>query len=382
MGTNAVLELQRYGQSVWYDYIRRSLITSGELQQLIERDGVRGITSNPAIFQKAIAGSTDYDDDIRMLCAGKKVPAQGIYERLAVDDIRRAADVLTSVYTATEGRDGYVSLEVSPHLANETEATVAEARRLWTAVGRPNVMIKVPGTPAGLPAIRRLISEGINVNVTLLFAQEVYESAALAYVEGLEDLAASGGRLRTVAGVASFFVSRIDSLVDRLIEKRLASVSAPAERTALESLVGKVAIANAKLAYVSYQRTIESERWQALAARGAATQRLLWASTSTKNPQYPKTLYVDELIGSDTVNTVPVATLTHFRDNGRARPSLTEGTDDAVATMARLAEVGISMQEVTAQLLEEGVQLFADAFDELLVAIEEKRRAVQAAASA
>lgn len=382
METNALLELQRYGQSIWYDYIRRNLITSGELQALVDQDGIRGVTSNPAIFQKAIAGSTDYDDDIKGLCANSDVAAQTIYERLAVDDIRRAANVLIPVYRATAGRDGYVSLEVSPHLANETDATIAEARRLWTAVDRPNLMIKVPGTPAGLPAVRRLISERINVNVTLLFSVDVYEEVAHAYIGGLEDLAANGGNIAGVASVASFFVSRIDSWVDSLIEERLASVSGPAERTALESLFGKVAIANAKLAYVTYQRIVEGERWKALAAHGAGTQRLLWASTSTKNPSYPKTLYVDELIGRDTVNTVPVATLVHFRNNGRARPSLTERIDEAGTTMARLAEVGISMQDVTTQLLEQGVRLFADAFDELLVAIEEKRRAVQAAASA
>jgi transaldolase/glucose-6-phosphate isomerase len=382
MAKNALIELQRYGQSIWYDYIKRSLLTSGELRQLVEQDGVRGVTSNPAIFEKAIAGSTDYDDQIRRLCARGVVSPVEIYERVAVEDIRSAADVLAPVYERTAARDGYVSLEVSPRLAYETAATIAEARRLWTEVDRPNVMIKVPGTPQGLPAIRRLLGEGININITLLFAREVYEAVAEAYIGGLEDRAAAGGDVSRMASVASFFVSRIDTLVDGLIEKRLATATDTRERARLESLVGKVAIANAKLAYRSYGQIFATDRWRALAARGAKTQRLLWASTGTKNPRYSETIYVDELIGTDTVNTVPVATLVSFREHGRPRASLTEGVEDAAETMARLDAVGISMEDVTQRLLEQGVELFADAFDKLLAAIEGKRDVVQAAASA
>ena len=370
---NPLLELQRAGQSVWYDYIRRSLLTSGELQGLIDRDGLRGITSNPAIFEKAIAGSGDYDQALAALVEGGDLDAATLYERLAIEDIQRAADVLLPVYDATKKRDGYVSLEVSPYLAHDTGRTVAEARRLWTTVARPNVMIKVPGTPAGVPAIRTLIGEGINVNVTLLFAREMYEQVAEAYLAGLE---ARAGDLAGIASVASFFVSRIDTLVDARIAERLTTTPAGPARAQLESLAGKVAIANAKLAYVIYQRLTGGARWKALAARGAQTQRLLWASTGTKNPRYPDTLYVDELIGPDTVNTVPVATFTAFRDHGKVRPSLTEGVEQAQKVMASLADTGIAMEEVTAQLVDEGVKLFADAFDQLLAAVEKKRRAL------
>jgi transaldolase/glucose-6-phosphate isomerase len=367
---------------VWYDYIRRDLITSGELRRLVEQDGVRGVTSNPAIFEKAVAGSRDYDTTIRRLCGQGVVAPVELYERLAVEDIAMAADVLAPVYRQTGGRDGYVSLEVSPHLAHQTDATVREARRLWAAVGRPNVMIKVPGTPAGLPAVRRLIGEGINVNITLLFAREVYEAVADAYLGGLEDFAAAGGDVARVASVASFFVSRIDTLIDGLIDKRLAGVTDEAERGRLEGLAGAVAIANAKLAYVSYGHIVATDRWRALAARGAKTQRLLWASTSTKNPRYRETIYVDELIGPDTVNTVPVATLATFREHGRVRPSLTENVAEAAETMRRLAGAGVVMDDVTAQLLAQGVTLFADAFDGLLATIEAKRDAVRTAVSA
>jgi transaldolase/glucose-6-phosphate isomerase len=372
---NPLLELQRHGQSIWYDYIRRGLLTSGELQRLIDDDGLRGVTSNPAIFEKAIAGSTDYDEAVRTMQAGGDADALTIYERLAIEDIRHAADLLAPVYTATAARDGYVSLEVSPYLADDTERTIAEARRLWAAVERPNVMIKVPGTAAGLPAIRRLIGEGLNVNVTLLFSQEVYEAVADAYLGGLEALATAGGDLARTASVASFFVSRIDSLIDARVEERLAAASA-GEREMLRSLLGKVAIANAKLAYVRYAHVYATPRWRALAARGARPQRLLWASTGAKNPRYRDTLYVEELVGPDTVNTVPAATLAAFRDHGRARQSLTEDLEDAHETMARLAEAGIAMSEVTAQLVTEGVALFADAFDKLLGAVEKKRRAL------
>ena len=375
MPGNPLLEIQRYRQSIWYDFIRRSLLASGKLQHLIDQDGVCGITSNPAIFEKAIAGSPDYDDHIGDIQRGGDLPAEAIYEHLAIEDIRRAADLLAPLHKSTGGRDGYVSLEVSPYLADETEPTLAEARRLWAVVDRPNLMIKVPATAAGLPAIRRLISEGVNINATLLFSQKVYEAVADAYMGGLEQLAAAGKDISGVGSVASFFVSRIDTLVDSLINERMASATQE-ERRALGGLLGKVAIANAKLAYVTYRQIVTSERWQVLATRGAQTQRLLWASTSTKNPDYPRSIYVDELIGPDTVNTVPAETLAWFRDHGHARPSLTEGIQQAHDTMARLDELGISLEHVTSQLLQEGVELFAESFDKLLGAIERKRRAV------
>ena len=352
---NPLRALTQYGQSVWLDYIRRSLITSGELSRLIQEDGLRGVTSNPAIFEKAIAGSTDYQDILEDPASRSLDPKQ-IYEKIAVRDIQDAAGILDSVYTATNTRDGYVSLEVSPTLAHDTEGTLEEARRLWKWVARPNVMIKVPATPEGIPAIRQLIGEGINVNVTLLFAQSVYEQVAEAYIAGLESRAAAGHPIDNIASVASFFISRIDSAIDAM----------PAAKQ--HGLAGKVAIANAKLTYHSYSRLIASPRWSALAAKGAQTQRLLWASTSTKNPSYRDVMYVEELIGPDTVDTIPPATFNAFRDHGRPRPSLVEDLESASDTMDSLGKAGISMKEVTAKLTEEGVQLFATAFEALLQA--------------
>jgi len=377
--TNPLQALNALGQSIWLDYIRRSLITSGDLQRLIREDGLRGITSNPAIFEKAIGGSTDYNDSLKALQQEADYDAQALYERLAIADIQAAADTLRSVYDATNRRDGYVSLEVSPYLAHDTDATIVEARRLWKSVDRPNVLIKVPGTPAGVPAIRQLIGEGINVNVTLLFAQSAYEAVADAYLSGLEALAANGAddrRIGGVASVASFFVSRIDTAVDALVNARLKETSDTQGRARLERLLGAVAIANAKLTYERYGQIYATPRWQALAARGAQTQRLLWASTGTKNPAYRDVLYVEELIGPDTVNTVPPATLDAFRDHGVARPTLTENVDAARATMDALAAARISMADVTARLLDEAVRLFADAFDKLLGAVERKRVAL------
>ncbi len=361
-------DLERLGQSIWYDFIHRRDLRSGGLRALVERGHVRGVTSNPSIFEKAIGGGTDYDDQIAAILRAGDVDPGTLYERVAVDDIRAAADTLRPVYDASRRRDGYVSLEVSPYLANDTERTIAEARRLWATVGRPNLMIKIPGTAAGVPAIRTAIGDGINVNVTLLFARERYEEVAEAFVAGLEERAAAGRDVSGVASVASFFVSRIDTLVDAQLEQRGGE--------AAERLRGRVAIANAKLAYRSYGRLFGSSRWQTLAARGATTQRLLWASTGTKNPRYSDTLYVDELIGRDTVNTVPVATYEAFRDHGRVRATLTEGVDDAERVMAELAATGISIDAVTAQLVDDGVQLFADAFDQLLAAVARKRAAV------
>ena len=368
--TNPLKDLLKYGQSVWLDYIRRDLLTSGELKRLIEEDGLRGMTSNPAIFEKAIAESTLYTDILQSLQSKTDFDAKARYEILAIRDIQDAADFLRPVYDSSKRRDGYVSLEVSPYLARDTSGTIAEARRLWKTVGRENVMIKVPGTAEGLPAFQQLISEGININVTLLFSRTVYERIAEAYIAGLEQLAARGGDVSKIASVASFFISRIDVSVDTIVGQRLKTFKDQREQEPLKSLLGKVAIANGKQTYVSYQKIFSGDRWKALASKGAQTQRVLWASTSTKNPNYRDVLYVEELIGQDTVNTIPPATLDAFRDHGHPRASLTEDVESANRTMETLAKLGISMKEVTDKLTDDGVRLFAEAFDQLLEAVE------------
>jgi len=375
---NHLKQLQTFGQSIWLDYIRRDLLKGGELQHLIDEDGLRGMTSNPAIFEKAIAGSAQYQDFIDSLASRSDLDAKGRYELLAIRDIQDAADLLRPVYQSTKKRDGYVSLEVSPYLANDTNGSLDEARRLWEAVGRDNVMIKVPGTPAGIPAFRQLISEGINVNVTLLFAQDVYEQVAQAFIDGVEKFASTGGDVGKVASVASFFISRIDSLVDSLIGDQLKNESGAARKTKLQGILGRVAIANGKLTYETYEKIFSSPRWKALAAKGAQTQRVLWASTSTKNPNYRDVIYIEELIGPDTVNTVPPATIDAFRDHGKPRQSLTEDVGGARTTMADLAAVGIVMKQVTDKLTADGVKLFADAFDTLLAAVEKNTKRTNA----
>jgi transaldolase len=367
---NLLKELLKYGQSMWLDYIRRDLFTTDKLKAMIEDDGLRGMTSNPAIFEKAIADSSLYDDILHSLTAQKDLSATAKYEQIAIRDIRDAADQLRGVYEETNFRDGYVSLEVSPYLANKTQETIDEARRLWKTVQRENVMIKIPGTAEGLPAIRQAISEGININVTLLFAQEVYVKVAEAYVAGVEELAARGGNLKKMAGVASFFISRIDTLIDSMLDQKLKSTSDPNQQALLQSLLGKVAIANGKLTYQRYQKIFSGPNWEKLAAKGAQTQRVLWASTSTKNPSYRDVMYVEELIGPDTVDTIPPATIDAFRDHGRVRPSLTEDIPGAQKTMDDLAKAGISMKEVTDKLTVDGVKLFSDAFDKLLAAVD------------
>lgn len=371
---NPLKQLQTLGQSIWLDYIRRDLLKGGELQRLIEGDGLRGMTSNPAIFEKAIAGSAQYQDFLDSLASRSDLDAKARYELLAIRDIQDAADLLWPVYQSTKRRDGYVSLEVSPYLANDTKGTIDEARRLWKQVARENVMIKIPGTPEGLPAIRQTLSEGININVTLLFAQGVYEEVAQAFIDGVEKHAASGGDVSRIASVASFFISRIDSLVDSLLNEQLKTETDPARKAKLQSILGKVAIANGKLTYEAYERIFSSPRWRALSAKGAQTQRVLWASTSTKNPAYRDVIYVEELIGPHTVNTLPPATLEAFRDHGKPRVSLTEDLAGARKTMADLADVGISMKEVTDKLTKDGVKLFAGAFDTLLQAVEKNTR--------
>lgn len=355
---NPLLELNSFGQSIWLDYIRRDFVTGDGLEKLIAEDGLTGMTSNPAIFEKAIGGGNEYAPAIRAL-KSKGLDAMGLYEALAIEDIRSAADRLRPVFEASDGRDGYVSLEVSPYLANDTAATVVEAHRLWREVSRPNLMIKVPATKAGLPAIEQLIAQDMNVNVTLLFARGMYEQVAERYIAGLERRLAEGLDIDRIASVASFFVSRIDAAVDPRLP---------------EALRGKTAIANAKLAYESYLRLFSDARWEKLAEKGARPQRLLWASTSTKNPAYRDVLYVEELIGSNTVNTLPPATLDAFRDHGRPRASLEEHLPEAHATLAAV-EKHLRLEEVTDTLLVDGVKLFADAFDKLLAAVEAARNA-------
>jgi transaldolase / glucose-6-phosphate isomerase len=371
---NPLRQLLDYGQSMWLDYIRRDLFTTGKLKQLIDEDGLRGMTSNPSIFEKAIGESSLYDDILKSLAGRKDLDTTAKFEQIAIRDIQDAADALRGVYEESKFRDGYVSLEVSPYLALKTQETIDEARRLWKTVKRDNVMIKVPGTAQGLPAIRQLIGEGLNINITLLFAQEVYETVAEAYIAGLEEFAGRGGNLKKMASVASFFISRIDTLVDSKIEEKLKATTDTKQQALLKSLLGKVAIANGKLTYQRYQRIFSGPRWQALAAKGAQTQRVLWASTSTKNPNYRDVIYVEELIGPDTVNTMPPATIDAFRDHGKVRKSLTEDVAGAARVMDDLARGGISIKEVTDKLTQDGVKLFADAFDKLLAAVEKNTK--------
>jgi transaldolase / glucose-6-phosphate isomerase len=363
-GTNPLKGLLEYGQSPWMDYIRRDLLTGGGLKKMIDEDGLRGMTSNPAIFEKSITGSQLYSDILNSPEA-KSLDAKGVYEKIAIRDVQDACDIFEPVYQSTHKRDGYVSLEVSPYLANDTKGTLEEARRLWKTVGRPNLMIKVPGAPEGVPAIRQLLEEGLNINITLLFAQSAYEAVAEAFFAALEARALKGQDLSHSASVASFFVSRIDSLVDSRIEDlRKTGKGAPGDL--LDSIEGIVAIANAKLTYKKYQELYGGPRWKALAAKGSQPQRLLWASTSTKNPKYRDVLYVEELIGAETVDTIPPATFDAFRNHGKLRNSLTEDVPGAAKVMENLAKAGISMKDVTDKLLVDGVKLFADAFKTLL----------------
>lgn len=357
---NRIQQLAELGQSIWYDNIRRALLDSGDMQALLEA-GVSGVTSNPSIFEKAIAGSADYDKSIAEL-AGKGLNEKEIFEALAVEDIQRTADLLQPVYERSGGNDGFVSLEVSPTLANDTEGTVAEARRLHALLDRPNVMIKVPATPAGIPAVKALIGQGISVNVTLMFSLAHYAAAAEAYIRGLEMFAAAGGDVSRVASVASFFISRVDTAVDRALESAGDS-----------ELLGRIAIANARAAYTQFRQTFNGERWETLASRGANIQRPLWASTGTKNPLYPDTLYMDSLIGPDTVNTVPPATLEAFLDHGTAALTLKDDDTEADELLSRLAELKIDLEAITEQLQEEGVAAFTGAFESLLASIKDKR---------
>jgi transaldolase/glucose-6-phosphate isomerase len=370
---NPLKSLADHGQAVWLDFLSRGFIAKGGLKKLADDDGLRGVTSNPSIFEQAIGHSDEYDAAIARMLAAQDRSIGEIFEHLAVEDIQQATDVLRPTYDTTHGADGYVSIEVSPYLAKDTRGTIEEAKRLWREVGRKNVMIKVPGTPEGLPAVHDLIAGGINVNITLLFAQAVYEQVVEAYLSGLEVLAANGGDISQIASVASFFVSRIDTAVDKLLDDKIAQANDPDEKARLGALKGKIAVANAKLAYQRYKRLFSGARWQALAAKGAKTQRLLWASTGTKNKAYSDVLYVDELIGPDTVNTMPIATMDAFRDHGKLADTIEANVADAQRVLGDLGRAGISLDAVTDKLVEDGVRLFADAADKLFAAVAEKR---------
>lgn len=374
--THPLIEMQKLGQSPWHDNIRRDLLTSGKLAKMVADRDITGLTSNPTIFEQAIGKSADYDAAIRKLAAEGKDP-EAIFDTLAIEDIRAAADVFAPVFERTGGKDGFVSIEVAPKFANDTDATVREAQRLWKAVGKKNCMVKIPATLEGLPAIERAIADGINVNVTLIFSLDRYDKVMDAYVSGLEKRAKSGGRVDGIASVASFFVSRVDTAVDKLLDAKIAAAK-PAERADLEVLLGKAAIANAKLAYDAFRRKFASPRFAALAAKGAQLQRPLWASTSTKNPKYPDVYYVEALIGPDTVDTLPPATIVAFKDHGLAASRLGTGLPEAKGFLERIAHAGIDMKKVTHQLEVEGVASFAASFDSLIKTVAERRQAALA----
>ena len=369
MSGNSLKRLGSLGQSIWLDYIRRDLMAGGGLRRLIEEDGLRGMTSNPSIFEKAIVDSHDYDEDIRAM-ALKGKGAEAIYETLSLGDVESAADQFRPLYDRTDGQDGYVSLEVNPNLAHHTEGTVEEARRLWAALNRPNVLIKVPATADGLPAIQQLISEGISVNVTLLFGLPRYRQVAEAYIAGLEARAAQGKPLKHLASVASFFVSRIDALVDPLIEELIAQGGK--EKDLARKARGQVAIASAKMAYQIYKEVFGGERFRKLAAQGARVQRLLWASTSAKNPDYSDVKYVEALIGPDTVDTIPMETLDAYRDHGKPKARLEQDVEEARSVLGRLHELGIDIDNVTRQLEDEGVEKFNKPFDKLMATLAQR----------
>ncbi|MBT2304651.1 transaldolase [Variovorax paradoxus] len=370
---NPLQQLHEAGQAVWLDFIDRKFLAEGGLRKLIPEDALTGVTSNPSIFEKAMGQGDAYDEGFKswLAEAGPDASTTEAYEAQAIRDIQRAADDLRPVYDRLNGRDGYASLEVSPYLAKDTLGTIDEARRLWVAVDRPNLMVKVPGTEAGVPAIRQLIEDGLNINVTLLFSQDDYQAVAEAFIAGLEERVETGRPIDRISSVASFFVSRIDTRIDKAIDRRVKDRDS--ESAALKALRGKVAIANAKMAYAWYRELIASPRWQALAARGAMPQRLLWASTGTKDPSYPPTLYVDTLIGPDTVNTMPPQTMDAFREHGTVTLSLAEDIEGARHVLAETERLGLDLQAVTAELVEDGVQQFADAADKLLAAVEKKR---------
>jgi transaldolase len=372
---NPLQQLRDAGQAVWLDFVDRTFLAEGGLRKLIDEAALTGVTSNPSIFEKAMGHGDAYDEGFKdwLASANHEVDAVDTYEAQAIRDIQHAADDLRTTYHELNGQDGYVSLEVSPYIAQDTEKTIEEGRRLWANVNRPNLMIKVPGTQTGAPAIRQLIEDGININVTLLFSQESYQAVAEAFMAGLEARVKANKPIDKIASVASFFVSRIDTQIDKAIDQRVKDGDAQSD--ALRALRGKVAIANAKLAYAWFRDMIASSRWQALAAKGAMPQRLLWASTGTKDPSYPPTLYVDTLIGPDTVNTMPPKTMDAFRESGVVTPSLTQDVEGARHILAEAERLGLDLDAVTAALVEDGVKQFTDAADKLLAAVEKKRAA-------
>jgi len=369
MKNNPLKQLESFGQSIWLDYIRRDLIAGGGLRRLIEEDGLRGMTSNPAIFEKAITESHDYDADIRSMALEGK-GAMDIYEAISQRDVQSAADAFRPLYDGTDRKDGYVSLEVNPHLAHDTQGTLEEARRLWGTLNRPNVFIKVPATDEGLPAIRRLIGEGINVNVTLIFGLPRYRQVTEAYIAGLEARLSQGKPVKQVTSVASFFVSRIDTLVDPMLEAIISQGGTEAD--VAKQALGQVAVASAKMAYQIYKEIFDSDRFRSLAAQGAGVQRLLWASTGTKNPDYSDVKYVEALIGPDTVNTAPIETLDAYRDHGEPQARIEKDVSDAVRVLERLPELGLNLDKLTQQLEDEGVTKFNQPFDKLMEALAQR----------
>jgi transaldolase len=373
--TNPLLELKALGQSVWLDDIDRGQLRSSLVQRLINEDGITGATGNPTIFEHSISNDTTYDEQMQQLIAEGK-SAQEIYEALAMTDVKTVADLLRPIYNRTNRQDGFVSIEVSPYLAHDTEATLTEVRRFWHTIDRPNLMVKIPSTPAGIPAIRQALSEGININITLIFSIENYRQVVEAYLSALEERKARGMNISHIGSVASFFVSRVDVLVDKLLEDKMKVTSAHEEQQ-LRALQGKIAIANARLVYQEFKRLFSGPRFEALQQQGAHVQRPLWASTSTKNPAYRDILYAEELIGPDTVDTMTLKTIESFRDHGNVRLSVEDDIPQARAQLAALESVGISYDQVTQQLQDEGVQRFADSFHNLFACIEDKRKALK-----
>ncbi len=373
---NPLLQLKAQGQSVWLDDIDRGQLRSGLFQQLIDEDGITGATGNPTIFEQSISNDTTYDEQMQQLFTEGK-NAQEIYEALAMTDVKMVADLLRPTYDRTGGQDGFVSIEVSPYLAHDTAGTLDEVRRFWHTIDRPNLMVKIPSTPAGVPAIHQALAAGININITLIFSIANYRQVVEAYLGALEERLARGENISHIASVASFFVSRVDVLVDKLLEDKIKAISDSAEQQKLKALQGKIAIANARLVYQEFKRLFGGPRFEALKQRGARVQRPLWASTSTKNPAYRDVLYAEELIGPDTVDTMTLTTIEHFRDHGRVRPSVEDQLPEAQAELAALENVGISYEQVTRQLQDEGVQKFADSFNKLFACIEDKRKVIE-----
>ena len=374
--TNPLLQLKALGQSVWYDNIDRAQLVNGQFKKLMDEDGVVGVTANPTIFEKSISSGHAYDEQMSQLISEGKSTSE-IYEAVVIKDICTVADMLRPIYDQTSGQDGYVSLEVSPDLAHDTEGTLSEVRRFWKMVDRPNLMVKIPATPAGLPAIRQALSEGININITLIFSIKTYREVTEAYLSALESRNAEGKDISRMASVASFFVSRVDTLVDKLLEDKIKATSDPAEQQKLKALEGKAAIANARLVYQDFKKIFSTPRFESLKHSGAHVQRPLWASTSTKNPAYRDVLYAEELIGPDTVDTMPLETIENFRDHGRVRLSIEDNIPQAHAELEALEKIGISYDRVTQQLLEEGVQKFADSFHKLFEGIDSKKQAIK-----